>query len=293
VAAYGLTTKADADVEASIRVKDEQIFLMPAPDHDLIRVIEVATVYNAGGALQDVRLPVPNGYQALEVVGVNEKLALRERDGLVLPKFLGGHQTKTVTYSYLVLFKESVQMVLHTVYPVDAAHVYLPIGKAALSAEGLLTTTQTVNISGTSYREFTRLGIPAGDDWTLSVQMLPDVTNGVNTAGLPDIGHSSSGSANTVGAVANLALAALVFVIGLLSIRRTQSQAFGRERLDAESALLRALFQLDKQHETGSVSSMDYQARRRELMSKLVTLRLQATQKQIALHTSGDKVLRQ
>jgi hypothetical protein len=254
-----------------LRVTEEQVFLVPESKQERLQIIEQISIRNSGSRTLDVVLSLPSGARGVQVAGTRAGSAVVSGGQLRLSAW-ARPGTRVLTVNYWLPFRaqQEVQLTLHTPYPVDLAHLYLPIGDSALSAAGLLTTTQTVSIAGTPYRVFTRPGIPAGDDWSVSVQQLPTPTRQSENSGLPVIGRPLDASANALQALANLALAALVFVLGLIGVHR-QSQS---RRLNQEEALYLAWEDLERNFQEGHLEEVEYRRRREQLKARLVGLKV-------------------
>lgn len=260
------------------QVTEEKLFLLPDTAHKSFDVVENLSIRNDTDAPADIQVNVPSGAQSVQVNGNAPSSAGAVVDGqtVTLPNLVAAHQGTQLTLSYSLPLdgQQGVQFTLHSFYPVYVAHLYLPEGNAALSAEGLFTTTRSVQIQGTAFRVFTREGIPAGDDWTLSLQMLPTVTSNPTVSGLPVLGEQENGKANTLEALGNLFVILLVLVVGIIGIRSTQ---WGRRKhgvLSREDALFRAWEQLEWQRDRGGMEPAQYEKRREDLKGRLVALRM-------------------
>lgn len=272
-----LTGVQSAAAAPALQVAQEEVFLMPAPTHGAFEIVEVWTVRNPAPTAQDVDVSLPNGYQSLAVTGVRKGAAHVAGNQLVL-RGAAGPQTSTVLSVSFVLpldGQQGLQFTVHAFYPADVAHLLLPIGNAALSAQGLLTSTQTTVVAGTRFRVFTRPGIPAGDDWTLSLQELPSPTPDRAIHGLAVIGSNADDAGNTLQAIGNLLLAGFVLVIGLLSIRSIQWGRASRVPVAREEALFRAWEETERRYADGRIEAARYEQQRRELRDALVRLRRQ------------------
>jgi hypothetical protein len=268
----GLTT---AQASAGLRVESENVLLIPAPVAQVVRVIQSMNVVNSASTAQDLTVTLPDGYEELSVEGLDNVTRYVQGNRLLLPRFVQAGTTQfTLTYKLAFDAQQGKQLSLHSDYPVDSAKLYLPIGNTALSAEGLQTTTQTTSVSGTEFRVFTRLGIPQGDDWGISVQMLPVSSSSAHLSGLPVVGLSSSNAGNTIQAIGNLLLAAFILMIGLISIRSTQWGRAGQRAKTEEDAILSAWIQTELQFQQGMLSEPEYEVARQEFKRKLVELRL-------------------
>jgi hypothetical protein len=258
--------------DTSLRVTREQVMLVPVPVHHVFQVIEVLDVVNPKAVDSDVAVYLPTGYSDL---ALNGKPAAQPKNGVaMMAKVAKAGRTSTVSVSYTLPFNadSTAQFTLHTPYDIDTAELYLPISGYALTAENLLTTTQTTELQGTQVRVFTRLGIPAGDDWTISLQQLPAVTGeDASTAGLSVIGQPLTQQQNLVQAGANLLMACVVLAVGMAGIRSTQGVAF-RRSASREEALVKALENLEFQREAGGIDEVSYVRSKAEVLRRLVKL---------------------
>jgi hypothetical protein len=248
-------------------VADERIMFIPVPVHRVCKVLEVVDVVNGGPADADISIALPEGYQDFRVEDKTHRAAV-DNGTAVFSKAAKAKATTTVSVSYTLPFDahSGAQLTLHTAYDVDAAHIYLPIGDYALSAQGLLTTTQTATIDGTQFRVFTRLGIPAGDDWAVRLQQLPAATAGASV-NLPVIGAPISERQNMLQASANLLLAAVVLAIGLIGIRSAgQTTAPARNRREA---LVAALERIEMDFALGRLAEDVYRRRKQDILQKI------------------------
>lgn len=257
--------------DTSIAITEEQIFMVPVPIHNLVQIVEVLSVQNPTNQAQSVVVGLPSGYAQLSVPDVAASSLKPSASQLTIDQIAKPLTTTSITIVYSLPFKvaQALQFTLHSFYAVPTAHLYIPIGGIALSAQNLLISTQTVTISGTQFRAFSRLGIPAGDDWTISLQSLPTGTSTTSTiAGLPILGTDADSAGNTFAAVGNLLLAAFILVVGLVSIRRTEQV----DTADKSEALLRAWMGLERQREAGVVDD-EYMRKREDFMRKLRLLK--------------------
>jgi hypothetical protein len=132
-------------------------------------------------------------------------------------------------------------------------------------------------LQGSQVRVFTRLGIPAGDDWTISLQQLPSVTGDVaSTSGLPIIGQPLTERQNLLQAGANLLMACVVLAVGIAGVRSTQGLSFWRSA-SRQEALVKALENLEFQRAAGGIDEASYARRKTEVLRRLAMLSAQAT----------------
>lgn len=261
--------------DSGLSITEQQILFMPV-QNQTFEVVEVLDVKNPGLQPQDVQLVLPQGYQGLSVSG--DKQAGKQVSGqtLTLPKWATPNTTTRITMTFVLPLngQTGVQTTLHTNYPVLVAHLYLPVGGSALSAPGLMPDTQTQTISGTTFRVFTRPGIPAGDNWPLSLELLPKASQAPSISGLPIIGMSDQSTGNTLQALGNLVIAGGILVIGLLSIRSTQWGRSARSPVSQEEALYRAWESVEWQHQQGMLEEDQFMKKRSQLKRKLAELKI-------------------
>lgn len=267
-----------ADAQTGLQVPQEQMFLLPDTTHQGFDIVDSLAVKNTSSVPETVQIGIPVGAHAVQVDGKTPIAGSLSGQTLTLKGVALPHQTSTVTvsYSFPLNGQKGVQFTIHSFYPVYVAHLYMPEGNSALSAQGLFTTTTTTQIQGTTFRVFTREGIPASDEWTLSLQLLPSVTPNQKVAGLPVLGADPNGTVNDLQAVGNLLVVVLVLAVGLIGIRSTQwgrrtSQAASRAAgAQKEAALYQAWLHLEQQYQGGRVTEAQYQKRRQDLKQRLI-----------------------
>lgn len=206
-----------AYADAGIRVTDEQlVFLLHGKNQ--IQVIEVARFQNNSSAAQTVKFPLPPGYQAVTVNGFPSKVV---NHALILNREVQPHLVNQVILTYLISLPNhsSVNIEFDHPYPVDTAHLYLPIGNMEISAQNLLAATQTTTFGGKAFRVFTRLGIQPGERWMVNIGLLPSIDASSTLTRLPLIGQDNTGRLNTWQAVGNLLVAAFILALGFIGIR--------------------------------------------------------------------------
>lgn len=270
---FGVGAPAFAS-STQVAVTEEDLFVIPAPVAGKVELIDQLMIENSAGPAQTVHFLLPPGAASVNVNGKPVSKKMQAGNRIVLPNYVQAGKTKPLTLMWTLPLssQQDVQFTLHTDYPIYTGHVYMPIGNSALSAEGLLTTTETVTVSGTQFREFTRPGISQGDDWTLSVQMLPSATAAPSTAGLKTIGSHPGSIGDTIEAVGNLLIVAVILGVGLLSIRATQ---WGRRgsRKTPEEALIDGLVTIHRQFELGMIEESEFVTRNEQLKKKLSAVR--------------------
>ncbi|WP_029420207.1 hypothetical protein [Alicyclobacillus macrosporangiidus] len=265
----------NASAAESLRVAQMQLFLIPAPVAHTVRVMEAFDLRTDGRSVNaHFTLPEQASEVSVQTPGGLRAQTKGSAVGVTGTAPSDGSFQVTVTY-HLPMPGMAQSIRWHADYPVDQALVYVPEGEVSLSAEGVLTGTRTVDISGTTFRVFTRLGVPADTDWPLQVQVMPAPTTGSDTGGLPVIGLDHSQRANAMQALANLALAAFVLAVGLASIRRS-TRGGPPARPQDEEAAWTAWVQLERAYENGDVDTASYERRRAALKRRIVALRTQA-----------------
>jgi hypothetical protein len=258
-----------------LEVSEQDVVFIPAPVAQVVDVVDVLHLQNPSNTPQDLVVTLPTGFENVAVDGVATSSSRIQQSVLTIPGFAKPGKTQvTITFKLPFQAQQGEQISLHTNYPIYDAKLYLPIGDMALSAEGLQTTTQTESVSGSDYRVFSRLGIPAGDDWGISIQLLPSSTSSNPIPNVPIIGQNTSNTGNTIQALGNLALAAFVLGLGLISIRSTQWGRAARRVKTPEEALLHAWERTELQFQSGMIEESVYKRLRDEYKNKLVALRL-------------------
>ncbi|QQE76938.1 hypothetical protein [Alicyclobacillus sp. SO9] len=257
-------------------VTQEDVFVVPDSSHKTINIVNKLQIKAPSSLTGPVVLKLPKTAQNVHVTAASKPVSIASGAHTVkLPHVSPGGSTNVVeSYSIPLTSQGDVQFTLQTSYPVYTAHVYLPLGQhASLSAQGLMTHTQTMTVKGVEFRVFTRPSIPAGDSWTLSVQMLPSAAVNSTVQNLPVIGTRPDNFLNTLQAVGNLLVAALVLVVGLISIRATQWGRAARVPVTKEEALLRSWENLELQHENGTLGEAEYRTRREYLKQRILALK--------------------
>ncbi|WP_026974865.1 hypothetical protein [Alicyclobacillus contaminans] len=268
-----------AGASAPVQVTREQVMLMPVPVHQQLQVVEVLDVTNSGAAAADVVLHLPKDAGS---VTVNHAAVAPDADGtLDLAMAAAAKQTATISVAYTVPFvKQTAQIDLHVDDPVDVAELYLPTGQYALAAEDLFTTTRTAQMNGAEVRVYTRMGIPAGAVWPVTIEPIPAAPSTTSDAAkggagelttsaastLPVIGKPLTERQNLLQATGNLLWAALILGFVVAGVRWFPGS---RRRSSAEVALVRALERLEYQRRDGHVTGHVYSQRKAEILAKL------------------------
>lgn len=269
-AAFGMST-AWADTSTPITIPSEDVFLMPSGQ--TLDVVERVQIKNTAQAAQDVSIPFPSGATSASVSNV-PKQNVTVQGKVVHVEVAPGQQTPVVTFQMSIAAMTSVQITVHTDDPVDLVHIYVPIGNVALSAPGLMPDSQTTTVAGTDFRVFTHGSLAGSSDYTMSLSMLPTVTSSSAGQGLPIIGTSTTGQANTWQAIGNLALAALILAVALIGIRTSLNRGSVRGREDADSALEQSWEDLEMAYAAGRLDVVEYERRRTLLRDQIARRRL-------------------
>ncbi|MCL6515808.1 hypothetical protein [Alicyclobacillus sp.] len=263
----------DASAKTATRIERLQLFLIPAPVAHTVRVMEALRV-TAGGRVDDT-FTLPEGAEDV-TVDAPPGLGATVRNLAVQVSGTAPDATMDLTITYRLPMPGAARTVpWHADAPVDEALVYVPEGQVSLAAQGVLTSTRTVDISGTTFRVFTRLGIREGEDWPLSLQWMPAPTDAPAPAGVKVIGLHHQDGAGALQAVSNLILAAFVLTVGLISIRRS-GEGRAKEPRDAEASVWSAWMRLERAYEQGQVDEPTYRRRREALKRRILALRGQS-----------------
>jgi hypothetical protein len=270
-----LMLSTEAAAAESLRVAQMQLFLIPAPVEHTVRVMEALDLRTDGRSV-NARFTLPEQSSDVSVQAPAGLRAQVEGSAVGVTGTAPSNGSFQVTVTYRLPMPGMAESIRwHADYAVDQALVYVPEGEVSLSAEDVLTGTRTVDISGTTFRVFTRLGVPEDADWPLQVQVMPAPTTGLDTGGLPVIGLDHSQRANAMEAVGNLAVAAFVMAVGLVSIRRS-TRGGPSSRPQDEEAAWAAWIQLERAYENGDVDAASYERRRAALKRRILALRAQA-----------------
>jgi hypothetical protein len=265
---------------AAITVPTAQLLFMPQGSKEF-NVIQVLSVKNSTTVAKDVHLYFPNNAKAVAVQGVKDIKGLLKGHQIVLRHWAKPEATTKVTFTYSLPLTSgtSVQLTLHSAYAVYMTHIYIPIGNTALSATGLMPDTQAITIGGTHFRVFSKPGIQPGQDYTLSLSLLPQTTSPDAVKGLPIIGLQDQLAGSTIQAVGNLLIAAIILIVGLLSIRSTQYGKGAQRRLSQPEALYAAWEATERDFQAGRLEQEDYEQRRNQFKHKLVQLSTKSSRK--------------
>ncbi|KPV42041.1 hypothetical protein [Alicyclobacillus ferrooxydans] len=273
VVVFLLPGQALAATGANLVVPKEQVFLLPTTNNALQVVLQV-TVENGTASPQDIQFVLPRGAESPTVQGVS-KNDVQEQGQLLTIKNAAKPGTSTVVAAYSLPFsgQTSVQLTLHTEYPVYLMNIFVPIGNVALSAPGLMPDTQTTSIAGTDFRVFSHGAMDANSDWTASLSMLPNVTSNQAVQGLPVIGMDSQSAATTWQAIGNLAMAAAILVIALLGIRSTVGKGATAVKNGPQEALMRSWEEAERAFMEGRLEKSDYERRTSSIKRRLAQMR--------------------
>lgn len=267
---------------SALRLSSESLVLVPAPAVQVCDVIEELAVVNPGGQAADVYVTLPSGAKHIALNRATssrarvENVVHQQQTTLVLVKGAQAHSTTQVTISFTLPFTSSTGLAFTfaSPYAADSARLYLPISGFSPSAPNLQAATQTVTISGTRFRVFTRLAVPSQDEWPITVASLPALTKGFHVRGLPQLGRNPSGLTNDAEALGNVAILVFVLLIGLYGIRqpagRVGPSAGGSAK--ALDALYDAWVHLEQQHADGAIDAAVYADRREKLRNRIVHL---------------------
>jgi hypothetical protein len=216
VALFGMCG-ANAFAAAPASASAELVFI-EEPSHDSVRVIE--SLQGPGMPFGAREIPLPKGYSNLDVDG--HAYQVSGQTLFITPE----SRDEPVVFSFELPFHAmmGVQWTFALPWSLDQVQLLVPEdGSLAVSADQLLTSTRQADIGGTRFRILTRLGLPSGEEWKISVQRLPSVSASPPGSNLPLLGTPLGPSRQLVQAAANLALVALVFAMtvwGLLPDRR-------------------------------------------------------------------------
>ncbi|QSO54692.1 hypothetical protein JZ785_13690 [Alicyclobacillus curvatus] len=264
-------TSLAASSSSGLKVVTENIIFVPTTNQS-VQVINALDLNNDASEARDVQLRLPNGFQDLKVLGQTNANQDMHNGWLILPHAAKPHSTTPITVTYTLPFQDgtNVQLQMHSSYTANLIYIYIPIGNIALSATNLMPQTQTTEISGSTYRVFTHSGESAGADWNVSLSLLPQATPEQTVKGMPIIGMNNESKGNTLQAIGNLAVAALILAIGLIGIRSTFYGKRKEQRLDLDEALYSSWARIEREYQNGALSEADYQFRRNALKRKLV-----------------------
>lgn len=264
---------AEAATQANLVVSREQVFFLPTTSNDL-QVVEQVTVQNSGSTPEDLRFKLPEGAGQPAVQGVSANQISRSGQDLMISKAAKpGTSTEVVSYTLPFGKQTSVQLTVHTYYPVYAMNIFVPIGNVALSAPGLMPNTQTTTIAGTDFRVFSHGEMAAGADWTASISMLPTVTSNQAVKGLSVIGMDSQSGATTWQAIGNLAMAAAILIIALIGIRSTVGKGRTVGKAGAYESLMNSWEETERAFSEGRLNETDYERRASSIKRRLAQMR--------------------
>jgi hypothetical protein len=268
-----------ATSQADISIPKEQVFFLPTTANDL-QVVEQVTVQNGGNSVQDLHFRLPQGAASPSVQAVGNT-GISQTGQVLTVKGAAKPGTSQAVVSYVLPFSSqtSVNLTLHTDYPVYLMNIFVPIGNVALSATGLMPQTSTTSIAGTNFRVFTHGAMTANSDWTASISMLPSVTSNQAVKGLPIIGMDSQSGSTTWEAILNLAMAAAILVIALLGIRSTVGKGAGQAKVGPADALMNSWEEAERAFAEGRLDKSDYEKRTSSIKRRLAQMQSAASMK--------------
>lgn len=273
IALAGFPGSADAATQANLVIPKEQVFFLPTTNSDL-QVVQQVTVQNTSNAAEDLQFQLPAGAVSPAVQGVSTSAVhVSGQDLVVTGGAKPGNTTEVISYTLPFSGQTSVQLTLHTNYPVYIMNIFVPIGNVALSAPGLMPQTETTSIAGTDFRVFSHGEMAANTDWTASISMLPTVTSTQAVKGLPIIGMSSQSSSTTWKAIGNLVMAAVILVVALVGIRSAVGKGAGKARVGAYQALMNSWEETERAFAEGRLEEPDYRKRTSVMKRRLAQMR--------------------
>ncbi len=173
---------------------------------------------------------------------------------------LPGEATSQVLFSYQLPYDGELKFEQAVLYPVSEVNVLLGDLNVDLMGDGFIRAEAT-DASGTSFQNFSRLGLAANETLTFALQGQAAVAAATEQPGGVTLGDSTSL------AIGLGTLAVVLLGLGVWWWRRTPRPARGR-RQNRED-LLQALAELDDDRAAGKVSEAEYAQERQWLKQEL------------------------
>jgi len=259
-----------ATVDAqSLYIAQAELIAVPSPDGTTARMVETIEFHNGTHKAVSVTLPLLAGVKSPVLLpspgwtmagGVLHNSNLPPGDSAVMVRLHATLAGQSAVFSFI------------SPYSVREYFVVVPQGSLFVSAQGgFLTSSASFLNKGVAFRRFVKLDVPSHVPWSLSLTLLPTAAGRQTPLpkGLPVLNAYSSHSADFE-AAANLALAAAILIVGMISIQsagldRSKRGQFARnnrrsELLIEREAVLGAWVELERTHR----GDADYEVRRNE-----------------------------
>ena len=260
----------------SLYVESEQVLAVPSQKGNTLQVLLSVNIQNIGAA-RAVVYNLPVGIQHDRVVaGSIKKISINAADQLQFIVKAHGLTTFAVEFS-APLNQNGTELTWQENMPVRKLFFLIPEGSLTASSQGGFQTDSASIISGThAFRQFTKLEIPAGSPWSVSIALLP-TANGRQASPLPNVPVLSSYGPRVADfeAVGNLLLVALILGIGIISIQRgSKTRTSGRPEVlrKQKAALMESWADLESAYAIGEVPESDYHLKRDRMKQRALQL---------------------
>lgn len=255
-----------SDDTSGIRIERIHLFFEFSPGQVIVGELFIVsndgdtTAVDPAGTL---RIPIPAGATELAVQGAEEGSDYTvTAEGLAdLRAIRPGQGSAQILFSYRLPYDRGLDLEQEVPYPVAVANVLMPDVGVEVKGDGL-QELEAQSIQGTDYRNYSLLGLQAGD--TLALQL----------SGKPKDAASSTTTVDPAGIAVGVGALGLALVgIGAWWYRRPARKSddgpVGSSRTDA---LIQAIADLDDAFDAGEIEAREHQRQRAKLKSKLVRL---------------------
>lgn len=279
---------------SDVQVSSDQIVLVPAPVVRVCDVIEQISLTNPSSKAEDITLPIPVTSTDVTVNGSKAAISVVQgASGVNIP--IAKTAVSNITLAFQVPFSSAAGVDIPFTFPsaVGLVKLYLPVTGFSLSAPGLKAATQTVTMSGSRFRVYSRVAILPGETLPVSIQGLPSLTTVFQLHGVQRLGQNPSGLANELGALGNIGI--IVFVL-LLCFLGMESQSrnplvFRRGNRQVSSTSIESLYnawtELEMKYRDGLLDVDTYTRHRESIRNRIVGLK---TDKSNSTDAGGSSV---
>ena len=258
-------------------VASEQVLAVPTKNGNTLQALLSVNVENTTGHTEPVVYQLPAGGQSPRIVASSTKnIAINAQGELRLLSRPAGVTTFAVEF-HAPLNQNGTELTWQENLPVRKLFFVIPEGALTVSAQGgFQTDSQSILSGGQSFRQFTKLEIPANSPWTVAIALLP-TANGRQAAPLPNVPVLNSYSPRTADleAIGNLLLVVVILALGIVSIRRgsvLSSRPEVRALTDQKMNVLERWADLEAAFSRGEIQQAEYQERRDRLKKRAVQL---------------------
>ncbi|GIM44878.1 hypothetical protein DNHGIG_04270 [Collibacillus ludicampi] len=278
--------------ESSVRVKEDQIVVVPVANH--LQVMQIMTFENTGKQpLPTLEIDLPKGFRNIEFYQQEGENHLKTTSTGILDESGLTAGEKQISFSYQIPLEGiSTTLTVQTQYPIDVVYLIVPQGRLSLSANNVLPQSESIDFQGQKLRRFTRPSLEPGVEWPIHLiiggtDAVPEVSGrlsgGTTSDGLPIIGYVHNET--TWKALGNLLLVIAVLAFGMIGVQRTRSSRFHKE-VDAKPLqsfimekkyLMEQMVLLERDYRSGLITETTYQEMRADLKSRMVVIQMKLT----------------